>query len=455
MQYYQEEARQLAVTAAFDVIVVGGGPAGCAAAIAAARLGANTLLVEKDGYLGGATVSQYVMPVLSMNKMDFQGVWHEWMHELKAINGVGDLAVRNGRKVDGSVDCELVKYAWDRLLEKAGVRILHHTWVADVMKERQAVCGIIAETVAGRMAVAGKRVIDCTGDGLVSSMAGVKWDWGNGKGGAAMAMTKPFLLGNVHKPADFPSDEYMAKIDADFAKSMQAGEFTDPIITSGRITQYIKKWIRQHGARPEMLIGGPSRVLNVDPLDPWQLSEAERTARKQISEVKDYYLKYCPGCENAYFQSTSNHIGVRSSRRLHGIDRVTDAQALQLRKSPDSIARSSWHIDVWPSDSYTAGADISPPEWFEKIKGGDYFDIPFGCVVADGVDNLLMAGRCVSADHLAQSSLRIQQTCQSTGQAAGTIAALSLRENLPPRQLEPQIAVKQLEADRNSVIPFV
>ena len=456
MNVYVEPAREIPVSKSFDVVVVGGGPAGCAAALSAARLGAGTLLVEKDGYLGGATVSQFVMPVLSMNGVDLEGVWHEWMFELDAIGGVGELAARRGRKVDGSVDCELVKYAWDRLLDAAGVRILHHAWASDVMKEGGHVRGVVLETVAGRIAVAARRVIDCTGDGLVGAMAGVGWEQGDGVSKCAMALTKPFRLGNARMPADFPSQAYFDQIDADFAKAMANHEFTDPIITSGRIIRYIKAWTRPLANRPELLVGGPSRILGVDPLDPWQLSEAERAARRQIEQVRDYYLNYCPGCENAYFLDSSNHIGVRSTRRLHGIARVGKEEAFGLVKSPVSIAKSSWHIDIWPADSHTKDADRSPEGWLDRVIGeGDYFDIPYGCVVADGADDLLMAGRCVSADHWAQSSLRIQQTCQSTGQAAGVAAALSLTHGVSPRGLDPALVTGRLARDRAAVKRFV
>ena len=125
-----------------------------------------------------------------------------------------------------------------------------------------------------------------------------------------------------------------------------------------------------------------------------------------------------------------------------------------LLKSPDSVAKSSWHIDVWPADSFTAGADRSPEGWIEKVRAGDYFDIPYGCIVADQIDNLLMAGRCISADHWAQSSLRIQQTCMATGQAAGLAAALSIEEHRTPRAMDPRPVAERLASLRSSVIPF-
>jgi hypothetical protein len=128
-----------------------------------------------------------------------------------------------------------------------------------------------------------------------------------------------------------------------------------------------------------------------------------------------------------------------------------------VRKYGDGIARSSWDIDVWPADSYTAPAvDRASEEWrkrHEKIRSGEYFDIRYGCVVARGVDNLLMAGRCLSAEHVAEASLRIQQTCMATGQAAGTAAALSIQANTTPRELDPMVVAARLEEERETAEP--
>jgi len=160
-----------------------------------------------------------------------------------------------------------------------------------------------------------------------------------------------------------------------------------------------------------------------------------------------------PGFENAYFLDTSNQVGLRSSRRLRGLATVTEADAMEFRKYTDSIARSSWNIDIWPADSYTAPAvpygSAEHNARKERLVAGEYFDIRYGCIVAAGIDNLLMAGRCLSAEHVAESSLRIQQTCMATGQAAGVAAALSLDANITPRELDPAAVVAQLESDRD------
>jgi hypothetical protein len=196
-----------------------------------------------------------------------------------------------------------------------------------------------------------------------------------------------------------------------------------------------------------------SRVLKVNPLDPWDITRAEREGRLQAWQCADALKKYAAGFENAYLLDTNIHIGLRDSRRIAGCAVAMADDVLKFRKYADGIARSSWDIDIWPAESYTAPAvDRESPEYQvrkEKIMAGDYFDIRLGSIIASGIDNLLMAGRCLSAEQQAQASLRIQQTCQSTGQAAGAAAALSLQNCTTPREIDPAIVISHLEKARD------
>jgi len=198
------------------------------------------------------------------------------------------------------------------------------------------------------------------------------------------------------------------------------------------------------------------RLLRVDPLDPWAITKAMRDGRAEIWRRVER-LRSKPGHESLYLTGSANQLGVRSSRRIRGLETATAADALGFRKYPDGIARSSWEIDIHSAEHPTAkGVAFDDEEYkphIERAKAGDYFDIRYGCIVAKGVDGLLMAGRCLSAEHVAQSSLRIQQACLATGQAAGTAAALSLAEDVTPRELEADGLVAQLETDRAGVEP--
>jgi glycine/D-amino acid oxidase-like deaminating enzyme len=447
-------AREVPVLGQYDVVVCGGGPAGCAAAIGAARHGARTLLVEKDGYLGGATVSQLVCVILSTNGVDFQGVWHDYARGLRARGGLREVEGFGSGHLRGAVDPEQVKFVWDDLLTRAGVALLHHVYGCTAIVDDGAARGIIAETRAGQRAILASQVIDCTGDGIVAAQSGVPWAQGDGEHAYAMALTKVFRLGGLPaNPAPIAA-ETMTQIAETLRAAIERGEYTAPVVTEmQRLLNYIRGWHWLLPERRHELLSVISRVLQVDPLDPAAFSQAEREGREQARQAADFLCRYVPGFEGAYLLDTSAQIGVRASRRLRGLATVTADDAVHFRKYPDGIARSSWNIDIWPADSYSAPAvPYGTPEHDARkarLIAGDYFDIRYGCLVADGVDHLLMAGRCLSAEHVAESSLRIQQTCMATGEAAGVAAALSLQAGTTPRALDPARVVAQLARDRD------
>ena len=460
---YREPARDIPVLGSYDVVVCGGGPAGCAAAIAAARHGARTLLVEKHGYLGGATVAQLVCVVLSTNGVDFQGVWHEYASGLRRRGGMTELKGAGSGQLSGAVDPEVVKYVWDDLVDGAGVTQLLHAYGATAIIEDGAARGVLVETRAGRQAILAERVIDCTGDGIVAAQSGVPWEQGDGLHKWAMALTKVFRMGNVHWPDDHPNPEAMARFRTDVHAAVERGELTTPLIAENvtaendRLTMYINGKLWQLTTYRNEYLSVMSRVLRVDPLDPFDFTRAEREGRTQAWECAEAYRRFAPGFAEAFLLDTSAQIGLRSSRRVRGLATVSEDDALTFRKYPDGIARSSWEIDLWPAVSYTTSpVDRTTPEYAarrERMIAGEYFDIRYGCLVTQGIDNLLVAGRCISAEHSAQGSLRIQQTCMATGQAAGTAAAMSLRAAVTPRELDALVLVRQLEQDRAAVEP--
>lgn len=418
----QYPAREIPVLGEYDVVVCGGGPAGCAAAIAAARHGAKTLLMEKYGFLGGATVAQLVSVVLSTNGVDFQGIWHEWAARLLRRRALAPLTRSASPFYPDcawyrtSVDSEGVKAVWDDLQEEAGAESLLLAHFCGACVEDGRITGVLVHTRAGLRQVTARRVIDATGDAAVCHEAGVAWDRGvEGK-------LWPQQVSLVRRLGGFPVP----------------GSEGGASLASGGTAAY----------RPEAL--GRVDRLRVDPLDPLAIAAALREARREIQRQ----AASLPA--GRYLVDTAAELGIRLSRIVQGITRVTDEDAWNLRKAADGIARSSWEIDIHPPDDERP----LPERWFhsksaayaafaKRLAAGDWFDIPYGCLVPAGLDNLLVAGRCLSASYLAQGSLRIQQTCMATGQAAGTAAALSLRADTTPRELDPQTVVAQLAKDRD------
>ena len=467
---YKEPAREIPVMGEYDVVVCGGGPAGCAAALSAARNGADTLLVEKNGCLGGAAVSQLVCVILSSNGQDFQGIWHEYALRLREQKGLSGPFRDNQGACRGSVDPERVKFVWDDMLAEAGVNLLHHAYAVAAMTEESdagteipRAKGIIAQKRAGRQAIPARRVIDATGDGIVCAQAGVPWECGDADGRPwAMACTTVFRMGNVNWPENHPDSRRMERFAADLEAAVKRNEYETPVVIEmKRMLNYVRG---KHWLMPEQRAGEylsvMSRVLRVDPLDPFDFTRATREGREQARQCADALRRFAPGFENAYLLDTASQIGLRSSRRIRGMETVTAEDVVKLNSYADGIARGSFSVDVWPADSYSRPAgDAGGEDAFRqfgmtreqrsrRIAAGECYDIRYGALVARGMDNLMMAGRCICAEHHAEASLRIQQTCMSTGQAAGTAAALSLQKKVVPRLLDPEIVVGQLESDR-------
>lgn len=460
MKEYIEQSRKIDVLCTYDVVVVGGGSAGCAAAVSAARLGVGVLLIEKDGFLGGATVSQGVSHILSTNTVDFQGVWHDWIRAVKKRGGVTGCGLIKQAKNSyrSGVDPEVVKYAWDDMMTEAGVDMLLHTYFSEPIIEDGKIKGIIVETKGGRFAIYAKRVIDASGDGIVCAKADVPWEQGNGVDKYNQALTKNFRMGNVNKEVEY-TDEYIRSV-RKFSKTEQvAKEYSCELVRNERAAAYsanprVAKSVVDY--RTEMNVFA-SRVLKVNTTDPWDMTRAEREGREQAWQCADFIKKYVKGFEKAYLLDTNMHIGIRDSRRIKGINVATYDDALHLNKYDDSIARSSWHIDIWPGDSYSNAAVPSGENYYQnrldRTEEGDYFDVRYGCIVSYGVDNLFVAGRCISAEREAQASIRIQQTCHATGEAAGVAAAISIQKDTTPRELDPQLVVAKLKEIRENTEP--
>lgn len=439
-----------------DCVIVGGGPSGCAAAIKAARHGLNVLLVEQYGFAGGAAVSQLVPVVLSQNGKDFPAIWHEWMLEMKRIGRVREM-VRGEQQehwFSTTFAPECAKHAWDNLLTSSGVHILFHAQVIDVLKSDSKLDGIVISTRGGGYAVLGKVFIDCTGDGTLSFLAGEGYCSGGIAGPVSQACTKMFRLINATKPEFVLNDQNTARLIDDFHRVVETGEFSSPIITSGYILKYILGRAGKQLPDSTLLLN-TARMINVDSLDPWQLSSAEQEGRKAAAECADFFIKYVPGCQKAEFFDTSFELGVRASRRIRCRYELTIEDILSFRSFDDAVAIGSWEIDVHSPDTYDYGVVLRSSERYDafraQVVAGNCYQVPLRSLIVRNTRNLLVAGRCIGADVETQGSIRIQQTCMSTGEAAGISAVLAIRDQIDCKAINGCV-VRQILSDESSMI---
>ncbi len=320
-----------------------------------------------------------------------------------------------------------MKHAWDALVTQAGVELLHFAHVMETLVEAGAVTGVIAATRGGLGALRARRVIDCTGDGVVCDAAGCDWISGVDGKPYAMGVSLGARVGDIPRDRDaIPGQPY---------RKYGMGR-----VMPGGHQAFI--WA--------------ARILETDPLDPWDVTAAVRQGRAEVWD-RVQTLRTMPGNENVFLIESAQELGIRSSRRVTGITTVTAEDAWHFRKHPASIARSSWEIDIHsPTDKHRSAVDFDDPRYMARIeqtKQGEYFDIPYGCLVPAGVNGLLTAGRCLSAEHAAQASLRIQQTCMATGEGAGLAAAMSLSEGLEPAALPGEHVAAELQRRRDAVEP--
>ena len=438
----------------YDVLVVGGGNAGCAAALAAARNGARVLLVERYGFLGGTATASMVGPWMTFHSGDDRivgGIAQEMVERLVARGG------SPGHLHDASdyvptitpFDPEIHKALLFEMMGESGVRMLLHAWFLDATVADGHVTASRFATVGGIVEVTARRTIDATADAYVAASAGVPTQQGDARGRVQPASLM-FRLSHVDLAA---LSQYVRQRPEQMRSSLKTHERTPESLTA--VAGLYELWdaARARGAVnvPRELVSffatpyadevtvNMSRVVGVDPLDPDDLTRAEVEARAQVMQLLEFFRRDVPGFARARIAATATQIGVRESRRIVGEYTLTAADVLAARAFDDAVARSAYPIDIHnPSGSGTTTHRLAP---------GASYEIPYRCLVPVLVDDLLVAGRCISTTHEALASTRLTPTVMTLGQAAGTAAALSLRERVTPRALDTKLLRDRLIRD--------
>jgi FAD dependent oxidoreductase len=409
-----EPARELTVMDSADVVICGGGPAGIAAAIAAARQGASTLLIESTGCLGGIWTSGLMPYILGYSEQP--GIITEIKKSLQA-------AQTNMRGADKILPSpETVKLLLEQMCLEAGVRFIFHSKVCGAQKESDKITHVIIESPNGRQAIKGKVFIDCTGNGELGAHSGCGFDIGKADDGSTQPMSLIALLTGIHS----------SEIKEFISGTPDACENLYNELKKGGIEpSYSRASLFQISNDTYLYMGNhqyKTSCMNVA-----DMTKAIIKARAELSRHVQA-LRSRGGCwTNLQLTATAAQIGIREGRRLHGLYTLTMDDLISGKEFPDAVCKVQFGMDVHAlsSDSNRGLTDISENNPVQP------YDIPLRALISRDCDNLLMAGRCISGDFYAHASYRVTGIAVPCGEGAGICAAQSVKHNISPKYFVP------------------
>ena len=432
MAFLRKE-REIPLLRTCDVLVVGGGPAGIGAAVSAARQGAQVLLLEKRGFLGGNITACYVENCnyfLKNSSFKSEALYAQIEQECYAQYSNDNLREHNKY----AFCSEYLKLYLDSLMQREHVDVLFHAFVNEVLLDESKIEGVIVQTKKGPMAIQATQYIDTTGDADVAFAANVSFDQGREKDGLCQPGTVGLRLAGAQVEELLACDDGLSKIGHEFKRAYRANETNLACkrqdLPFGRLTK-----------------GGQISYVNysccygLDPTDIVDVSRGESTCRSYVYDIYHYLKKTHASLKDIEIASIGPEIGFRDSRRIHGLYTLKIEDMESNRHFDDVIAVFPRFYDMLAPDANMDGdGSVAGKGYeghiYEPVIDGRTFEIPYRSLVPKSVDNLLVGGRCISADHVAESGVRAISLCMMTGQASGVAAALACKTGRKPADLD-------------------
>ncbi|HBL84224.1 MAG: hypothetical protein A2Y17_07785 [Clostridiales bacterium GWF2_38_85] len=443
---YIEPQKELSVSYTADVIVVGGGTAGAVAAIAAAEEGKSVIIVEQFGSLGGSSTNGLVCPNMGVGipgNPACSSIARRIFAKLMEYGATKS----NGTPNPAAFDPRIMSIVLEEMCEEAGVKILYHTYFCDAVKDKKGnLAGVIVENKTGRTVVEGKIFIDCSGDADLCVRAGAEYTKGNPETGKNQPISLRYIIAGIdcnefskylQEQIDrtgvncgiVPKDCYAAV--TGLIEYTMTTVFKEAIAAGDLIENDMLYWqmFSLPGRADSLAFNNPEFFDYVDATNPEHLNFTQLKGKQAIFRQLKFYKKYFRGYENAYIAEFASMVGIRESRNVVCEYVLTGEDCLTRKKFDDKFVQSNYPVDIH-------GRKLHFDHEIKPVDDKPYYEIPYRSLVVKGFDNLLVAGRCLGAEFLAQSSMRIMPTMRASGEAAGIAAAMAINKNIALREVD-------------------